>query len=245
MSVYSQLKTEDYIRYLQPAIDSGQLRWSNEYPDKLEPMTRGALENNWVVIIQNKEQQNQCMFNSKILFNMVSKYYSPRLVPSYCQECWKVVTRPKTLRQLWDIYELQTAEQIPAKCGMEERSEVFGPWGAYWYTRSVEEGRALHARLSVLMDTPLILKRGCTEMEMNCGDSSKWEVYPEQLEIEKKFRDLIVTWKYDPVKQTDWVIRNIKRRWIEWAWGHGDSTVFEFTDGQPLMTPYRTYHDTN
>ena len=243
MSVYAQLKGEDYIRYLQSAIDSGQLKWSNDYPDKLEPMTRGLLENPWVVILMGKEHHTQCAFSHKILFNLVSLHFTPRFVPSYCQECWKIVARPQTLRQLWDICDLQTSQQLPSKAGIEERREVFGLYGAYWYTRSMEEGRALYQSLSGQIGVPLILKRGCTEMEMNCGDSSKWQVYDGQLEVEERFRNLIVIEKYTPILQTDWVISNIKRRWIEWAWEHGDKTVYEFTDGKPLVPAYKTYHE--
>lgn len=243
MSVYAQLKGEDYIRYLQSAIDNGQLKWSNDYPDKLEPMTRGTIDNSWVVILRGKEHHGQCMFSSAILFNLVLKNFYPHLVPSYCQECWKIVARPQTLRQLWDICDLQASMQIPSKAGIEQRKEVFGLYGAYWYNRSLEDGKELYKKLSELIEVPLILKRGCTEMEMNCGDSSKWQVYPNQLETEEKFRNLIVIEKYNPVIQTDWVIRNIKRRWIEWAWEHGDKTVYEFTDGKPLVPAYRTYHE--
>lgn len=244
-NVYAQLKEGDYIKFLQTEIDKGALKWSNDYPNKLEPLTRGTIDSPWVNVMPDSGHRTHCMFNQMILFNQVSKCLPQRFVPSFCQECWKVVNRPETLKQLWAICDLQSEMGKQSKCGIEERKEVFGIYGAYWYTRSLEEGKELHGLLKgkpALKQTPLILKRGCSEMEWACGDSSKWRVYENQLEIEEAFRNLIVMEKLAPVPQTDWVVRNVKRRWIEWAWEHGDKTVFEFNGGQPLIPPYRTYH---
>ena len=45
-------------------------------------------------------------------------------IPTQCRNCWKVVVRPRTLKELFDLYELQKDMGVPCKCGMEVRDTV-------------------------------------------------------------------------------------------------------------------------
>ncbi len=245
-SVYSRLLKKNGLRILLQLVQEGKLRWSDAYPDKLEPVVAGATLTPWIRAGVDTKNLHHCNFDHKILFDYVSMRMPVRFVPSRCQECWKVVARPQTLKELWGIYELQQEMGILAKCGMEERKQVFGIYGAYWYTSSKQEGLQLYCELREkppLKGIPLVLKRGCSEFEWACGDSATWEVKPGQLELERMIEDMIVMERFEQMEAPEWQVIDVQRRWIEWAWEHGDPTVYEFTGGVPLVPPYRTYHE--
>ena len=92
-------------------------------------------------------------------------------------------------------------------------------------------------------DTPVILKRGCTEMELAKGPSDQW-VYTDadrrlektldaMFEIDESFEEL-------PAH----VERHILRTWGQFAYERGDETYKDFID-HPLVRPVVTYHDSD
>lgn len=197
-----------------------------------------------------------CQLWSKVMFNEIFKKVSPKIrkdkvwVPSGCQSCWKVVARPKTLKQLIATVDLQKRLGWHAKCGIEHRAHVFGLYGAYWYSRSLQQGLECYKLVRQAYDNdPLlgpdvdvILKRGCTEMEMTAGPSTQYEVSPEQREVEsliyENFNTDIVN-RRQPPHAVDYV----HARWIEYAYQWGDPTVFEFLeDGKAPFPELVTYH---
>jgi len=237
-SVYEELRGKDIVRMLRPLIDDGALVWRLSNPKKLEPVMLGELDSPWV---HKWIQEKHCQYHQVVLFGALAQATPHPFVPSYCQECWKIVARPKTLRQLWDICDMQQAMKLDAKAGVERRPQVPALYGAYWYSRGLKEGKALHEKLSKLrpfddpfQPVPLILKRGCSEYEWACGDSKNWEVLPGQLEFEKAVADVVDMKKFVSIPQPYWVQNNVRGKWIEWAWEHGDDTVLEFTGGKPL-----------
>jgi hypothetical protein len=202
----------------------------------------------------------------QIIFDLISlkQPAEKQFVPRNCLSCWKVVVKPRTLEQLFHLLELQKASGRPSKCGIEPRESVNGLYGGYFYNRSIDAGLECYYAVSEMMTadtvlaplldevdddgktTRLILKRACTEFEHAVGPSDKWpedynSVSPEQAAIE----DIVERWV-----ATDDVVRaqpenvkwNVMRRWIEWAWMHGDPTYAKFTGGKPLYPPYVTYH---
>lgn len=197
-----------------------------------------------------------CILWSKIMFNVVFKKAPQSMrngkvwVPSGCQSCWKVVARPKTIKQLFAMVDLQKALDLDAKCGLEHRAHVFGLYGGYWYTRSMEQGlqvykivrQALDENTLLGPDVDLILKRGCTEMEMEAGPSNEYELTQGQMEIEALVHSCF---NIDVVKyqQSRMAIDYVHSRWIEYAYQWGDETVYEFLDPDyPMYKPLVTYH---
>jgi len=126
----------------------------------------------------------------KIVFYDFIADYDPELscVASHCQNCYKVVVKPKTWKDFTELEEVFEGLGMPGKMGVEVRPKVKGLYGAYFYGRGLEEGRRNYKKIrkAVPDHIPVILKRGCTEMEGTVGPSDKWEVSPEQLEIEEE-----------------------------------------------------------
>lgn len=197
-----------------------------------------------------------CQLWSKVIFNEIFKKLPPSLtngkvwVPSGCQSCWKVVSRPKTVKQLFATADLQKRLGWHAKCGLEHRAHVFGLYGAYWYSRSIEQGVECYKLVRKEIDEDkflgpninVILKRGCTEMEMTAGPSDQYKLTKEQLEVESLIYECF---NVDIVNrmQHAHAVDYVHARWIEYAYQWGDETVFEFLD--PNKPPYPelvTYH---
>ena len=188
----------------------------------------------------------------KQIFKRLPFYYTggKQFVPSGCMDCFKVVARPKNLKGLFAISKLQKRLGRSAKCGIEHRTHVFGLYGGYWYNRGLNEGleryrevrKAIDEDPELGPDINVILKRACTEMEMEVGPSDKWELTPEQIEMER------LIYKHldcDLVKrrQSEMCVDFVHARWIEFAYSWGDETVFEYLDpARPIYKPLVTYH---
>jgi hypothetical protein len=118
-------------------------------------------------------------------------------VHSFCMECYKVVIMPTTKEQVHKIAGWQKETGWSCKVGAEIRNYTQRKWGAYFYCRGIEEGRERYKEVRKWVDENLgedievILKRGCTEFEQSLGDSSQWEMIPEQEVLEQEFREII------------------------------------------------------
>jgi len=192
-----------------------------------------------------------CGLWHKVIFDVISMALPAdrRFVPSECQDCYKVVIRPKTLKQLFAVLDMQKAMSSPCKCGIETRPTVHGLYGGYWYNRGLSQGLERYKEVRALAganrhlgpEVKVILKRACTEFEFACGPSDKWRITDEQIALEalvnRTFERDIINWV-----QPEWAIAYIHRKWIEWAYQNGDATYSDFTGGKPLYPEYVTYH---
>jgi hypothetical protein len=256
---YDHLKSYDVISMLKPLIESGAYDLRAE-DGKLKGRYYSISSQTPWVHVKHARGFN-CGLWHQIIFNVIVKALPPeqRFVPQHCQSCWKVVVKPRTLQQLFNLHELQKMLDRPSKAGIETRESVNGLYGGYFYNKSKEEGLRCYSlvynkmleneALLPLLDevdeygrtTRVILKRGCTEFEHMIGDSSKWEITEEQKFVEELVEHYVVSDEVS-MHQPEHVVWNIKRRWIEWAWKHGDPTYMRYTGGKPLYPPYVTYH---
>lgn len=177
-------------------------------------------------------------------------YYN--FIPSGCMNCWKVVVRPQWLEDLFKLMEFQLELDKPSKCGVELRPNVYGVYGGYFYNRSKEEGQERYEEVVkgcekyninflIGKDGPIkpLLKRGCTEFEMEKGPSDQWKQSPEDKLLEEiicKHTDI------SPLEQPRVNRVHVIRKWIEQAYSVGDPTVWMFNENQPYYKPYVTYH---
>ena len=246
-SYYETLKRTDVVSWLEPLRRKHGWRWR---PGDLKLELRSSVSPvlPWIYTVSGRED---CFLWTNIMFDNMSQRTSLQFIPEYCHGCFKVVARPKTVVQLFAIERLQYAIGRPAKCGIEVRDYVPALYGAYWYNRGVEAGRecyqavrdAVDADPVLGPDVDVYLKHACTEMERKYGDSDKWdEPTKEQLDIEKIIIDNIV---YDPriQDQPTHFKNHTRRRWIEWAFQHGDESYKVFTGGEPIEKPAVTYHE--
>jgi hypothetical protein len=156
-----------------------------------------------------------------------------------------VVARPRTLYELNEVFKFQQGSDWFSKCGTENRMHVPAHYGAYWYTDSREEGLKRFEQVSEEMakiheDIGVILKRGCTEMEIKYGSSRKWEATEQAKRWDKNFLEAVEDEK-TAIPQPEYVKRHVFRKWVEYAWSIGDLTCMAFNDNEPLYTPSEVY----
>ena len=246
-SFYDWMTAHDILEHLRPLWEGGGFHLRAD--GKLEGNPQSAIEGPWHYIKHRWEFD--CFTWHQVIFENISKrlVIGQKFVPAGCQECFKVVVRPRTLKQLFALEKLQIAMDRPCKCGIEVRETVHALYGGYFYNKGLIEGleryqevyRAVNEDKYLGPDVAVILKRGCTEFELECGPSDQWQTSPEQLKIEAMVDQYLVK---DNVlrKQPDHVIWHLHRKWIEFAYARGDSTYAEFTDGKPLYPLPVTYH---
>jgi hypothetical protein len=183
--------------------------------------------------------------------NAIYHYFG--FIPSPCHDCFKVVVRPGTLRELFALHKIFDRLQLQYKLGIELREFVHGLYGIYFYNIGIQEGLDIYSLIkdavcnSSSTDIPVILKRGCTRYEQEVGPSDEWMVTPEQLELEFFLKENIspdiLSWDSEPYSQPEILTNYIQKRWIHWAYQNGDSTYLDFSAGQHLFRPAVTYHD--
>jgi len=253
ISMWEWLCARDVVEWLRPLWEGGGWHLCEDGKLRIN-MKRLMLDTPWVHHAHNCD--NNCGYWNQILFTTVG-LRMPRLfadgqvfVPAGCQDCWKVVVRPRTLLQLFALDDLQERLGRPAKCGIELRDTVPALYGGYFYHRSREEGEAGYDLIRKAVDEDpylgpgvgAILKRGCTEMEHAAGPSDKWEVHDWQAVVEKLIDDFIVFEKIEAMLPEQ-VVWHTKRRWIEFAYANGDETYKRFSGGKALKPDYVTYHE--
>ena len=174
-------------------------------------------------------------------------------VPKFCRNCFKVVIRPRSVAQLITLYELMLTEfverKLYCKCGIERRNFVYGNYGGYNYNRGLKEGKQSYKIIRELMDVfigsdvGVILKRGCTEMELRYGPTKQYVVPEWADDFESQIRDVIeIPTGQNPTPK--FLADHIIRKWLEFAWDRGDNTCLEFSDGVPIFpNKIDTYHE--
>lgn len=90
-----------------------------------------------------------CMLWKGIIFDIFCVNFlhkEDRFIPQGCQNCHKVVVKPRTYKELLDLRKLQVELDYPSKCGIEERSFSKGLYGGYFYCGGIEDGRSRFRR---------------------------------------------------------------------------------------------------
>jgi len=192
----------------------------------------------------------RCHLYNRVFFESLSHIHS------YCRNCYKVVVRPRTIVELFDLYELQREMGVPCKCGLERRDTVHGLYGGYFYNRGKEEGLERLAQVKeavariISPDIPIILKRYCTEYEIGPGSKGPSDAMPDVTPAEREWElEIESLFPNDPGRNSavpiDLVNVHVMVHWIHYAYKHGDKTYSTFTDGNPLFPPYVTYSKEN
>lgn len=187
--------------------------------------------------------------------------------PEPCLDCWKVVVRPQTVKELLILLEVQeNLTSLYCKCGIEVRPFVPALYGGYFYTRSKDEGNEALEEVKRLVhynigeNTPIMLKRYCSEFELAFGPSDQIEstlvrgyfLHPERGKVPVMSLGEMQVWRNavnvlfdldepDVSPQPVWIRQHIIRKWFEFAWNHGDMSVKEFFGGENLYTPAVKY----
>ncbi len=212
-------------------------------PEGLVP----AFDVPWIFIGQAPHAQ--CILWSDVYWKIF------RLLPRYCRSrCYKVVANPRTVAQLFELYDLMKSRiGWPSKAGIDRRSYTGWPYAAFFYCTTLEEGRqcwqivreTIDGNIRGGVDIRVVLKKGCTEMEdafTGGTPSDTWkEPTAEERDLEEHL-DSIFDHIQENVIQPDWHKRYIQFRWLEHAYAIGDTTWMEVIDGNPFGSTAVTYH---
>lgn len=206
----------------------------------------GARPTPWV-FISHDIRKKYCWFWNRVCTGQF------KLIPTHCRfSCWKTVVKPNNIKELFECYDIFRQMNLPSKIGMDVRDYTYGAWAGFIYADSLEEGRKYQsiARKEIPNHIPVILKRGCTEMEQ-IQDSDKWNTMVESdLEFEKRLTDLF-SFDERHFRQARWLKNEIQEDWIKRAIQIGDPFAKEMAikhSGDPdiwkkLVVEAVTYYD--
>jgi len=169
-------------------------------------------------------------------------------IPTPCMNCWKVVARPRTVKELIAVAKAQEMLGFYGKAGIEERPYIHALYGAYWYTNSREEGEKRYEQVrdflakEVSPDIKVILKRHCSEMEAKLGPSTGYKQPILAKYWEKRVEEL-VDLPGDKLPQPQYLKDHVMLNWLRFAYVNGDSTSLEFNEGKPFTSQPVTYRN--
>ena len=242
---YAATKNRDVVGPLSELLSkAGAIVSSKE--NKVLIRTVTSYDTPWVHV--KLDQGRECHMNLSILF----KYFG--IIPKQCRQCWKVVVRPRTLVELFKLLELEIELSdkygYACKCGIETRDYTHGLYGGYFYNLTLEDGKVCYDIVRkavdeiISPDVKVILKRGCTEIELQFGDSAKWEELDIKNfdEIEDYAQEKVVVKVADADRLPRIVDLHTQRNWVDFAYEHGDQTYKQFTGGKPLYNEATKYH---
>lgn len=242
MTEYEELRFFDILQPVRRLLEQ-EVLWINE-EGKIERKQIMASTSLW--LFGERPVDRDCELYHKIIFN----YY--HFAPRNCHNCWKIVAKPRNLKEAYGVHDLQRKLALPSKVGPETRlySGNRGGWSAFWYAPlkdGLEGGRELLKRVKRTLlarfghDLGVFLKRGCTEMERAFGPSDRWE-YTKGNELTENMIEAVYELGWDS-KQPLCLEVHIKRQWIEWAIAHGDMTYLDYTGGKVMITPPVMYDE--
>lgn len=245
---YDQLVETDVVGWTKDLLEQSNWTWRFEDGKIVTQLKPGIADTPWHHV--KPDYRLNCALWHTIMFNVVrAKLPKERwFVPSKCQQCFKVVVRPKNLKQLFSLMSLQQRLNRPSKCGIERRDSVHALYGGYFYNVGLMEGLECYelVREQVSKDPALgpdievFLKRACTEYEHALGDSDTWEITQDQMHIEALVERYVEVDNRE-IRQPEKLVHRVHRLWIEYAYGRGDETYQEFTGGKPLYPKYKQY----
>lgn len=167
-------------------------------------------------------------------------------VPWGCRNCYKVKIQAANLRQLLAVREIMDAAPEAGKCGVELGiRQSSGLYAAFFYFDGLDRTRQAFHRLRRVADadprlgeqTPMLIKRGCTEYEMSCGPSDGYAFAPEQAAVETA----LLARLRPPPSPPRFSAALTVMGWVQTAFQIGDETYLDVTRGRRLYPRVVTY----
>jgi len=245
-SYYKKIVEHDPLTLLEPLLRSRgyRVRWGDgrlEAEFQMQPNTPWKYN----VLALGLD----CYLWHSVIFTIVSHKTQRPFVPSKCLSCFKTVVRLNTCKKLFAWDKVQESLPFPCKAGIELRNYTSGYASGYHYAQGLDEGLEQYKYVRHLVnehpdlgpETPVLLKRGCTEYERELGPSEKWSFTEDQLSVERMIENILAHVRN--IQPMPWSqVFHVHRKWIERACQLGDMTYLEFTGGMPLSAQYTTYH---
>lgn len=257
MGLFEELTGMNVLGPIAEKLDSGEF-WLDEKDWKVHYKVLAAKKSPWIAA--KFALDRDCMAGS-FYFNVYG------FMSRCCRQCWKVVGKVKTLKQLMQMEKLQEKLDLPSKCGYEEEGSRWpsrrgGLYSAFWYVpikeAGIKGGLELRDWLQKEVDRvfgkgeiELKLKRACTEMERAFGDSKNFDKVAEQRRWDDQESILERLFVHEGKKfltkeRLLWersMFRTVKLLdWIRFAARNGDMTYLEFVD-KPFDIGVRAYRE--
>jgi hypothetical protein len=238
--LYETLTKKDVITKLMPLLKKNfRIRVDGKLTSSL---TEPALQWDTPWLHQYQTGEQDCHLWHRLFF------VNTGLTPTKCKSCWKVVVIPRTVVELFDLYEVQKQLEHPCKCGLELRATDERNYGGYFYNIGKQEGLACYQKVRQAVDEQIspevtvALKCACTEFELKNGPPDDYEASQEQLELEQTYSEYVTTndLKFNA---PEYMHAHQLLSFIHRAAKIGDLSYKEFTDGKSLVRQPVTYHD--
>jgi hypothetical protein len=167
------------------------------------------------------------------------------LVHSHCKnDCWKVCVYPRTVKELFELYDEMVLLDLPSKAGVDVRDYTPNKetnYAAYFYCGSRTEALQVQEVVQKVLlnglksDMRCIVKSGCTEHEIS-------ETAKVDSALEMRLDDVFdVGSEVTAFKQGDWLKNKIKVWWLKHARSVGDKTYKEVAELPADKKRYKTY----
>lgn len=233
---YDALRFFDVIGPIEHLIRRGTY-WINQ-DGLIEAKMQISAESPW--LFAKQEEERQCRFWAQIIF----QHYD--FIPKGCYNCWKVVGHPENFDQAVQVFRFQKKLNLPSKTGMEQRDYTghYGGWSSFWYCPyacGLDGAREYFEKIKKALKDEfgsyalkVRLKRACTEMEQKVGPTDQWQY---QMAHHIKEQAIKAAWVHigNPIVPALAEV-NTKRRWIEWAAGHGDDSYLKYGNEKILRS---------
>ena len=214
---------------------------------------------NWLYVSDSLDCRN-CALWGEVFFKHL------QTIHNFCRHfCWKVVTKPRTVKELIQMhnlmyvipYEYNFINPIPGKVGVDTRPYTNWPYATFTYCNSLVEGiRVKEILLHMitkympndkidgkhLQDTVMI-KRSCTEMVAKIPATDSWWETPQnrdEWEIERRLEELF-TCKPDTLTQPAWLRDKVLQSWLNYANSIGDKSLVDFVGADIFSVKQRAY----
>lgn len=192
-------------------------------------------------------QRMSCKFLNAFMFQTV---YGQKAVPFGCRDCYKVKVNSATLRQVMAVKEISETLPATAKSGAEvDVPGTQGLYATYFYVLGLDKARALYKAVRAKIDgsaklgtsVKMVIKRGCTNYERNCGPSDRYTFDSRLSEIEDYFFKRFFT--PPPQSAAEVKLKSAAKllQMVSTAYRIGDNTYKDFTGGKDLLPPTVTY----
>ncbi len=182
-----------------------------------------------------------CDFLFDVLFR---EAYGRLAVPHGCRECFKVKVAPRTVRQLVAAWEIAKRVECRSKWGVDLYNRYSDTvYAGYFFTAGLDAARALFKVVREAFDTdaklgpetPMAIKRGCSEYEVALGPSDRYEFTAEMAELETYLKA-----RFEAAERSDHSGVGLLF-WIDIAVRIGDETYLDFTGGKRRRASTLTY----
>jgi hypothetical protein len=240
-NTYLTLYTNNIISKITPLLTSEG--WVVRKEDKkiAQQSTSIAWNSPWVFFNQDIHPGMRC----DVFLSVLYPYFS--VISSRCRECYKVMVKPRTIVELFELHDMMKEMGVHCKCGVDKRPYTDARYLGAFYNKGKEEGLERYAQVRKMIpkEVPVGLKRYCTEFEVRPTGIGPSDQLPEMTHIEKFREDQVLdrfVEQYLKGEQGEEVRNSIKEEWIKYAFRTGDLTYKELTNGKSIYGDCVTYH---